>query len=136
MNPPLRLLSAFPSAHTPQWIVSVPEHDAWAAASPINRHGWMLLLPDWEGCVRLTPASIRRGWTYRGQPLPRRVRSLAYLLMEYVGEEALPDRLCIALCTDSPAGPRRDYAYQQVLHALSATIRSALLPQDDVRPPN
>ena len=87
--------------------------------------------------MRLTPASIRRGWTYRGQPLPGRVRALAYLLMEPVGEEALPDRLCIALCTDSPAGPRRDYAYQQVLHALNANIRSALMSQqDDVRPSN
>jgi hypothetical protein len=135
MNPPLRLLSAFPSAHTPQWIVSVPEHDAWAAASPINRCGWMMLLPDWGGCVRLTPASIRRGQNYRAQPLPPRMRPLAYLLMEQVGEMALPDRLCIALCTDSPAGPRRDYAYQQVMHALRANILSTVA-QEDIRTPD
>ena len=134
MNPPLRLLSAFPSAHSPQWIVSVPDHDAWAAASPIDRRGWMLLLPDWGGCVRLTPTSIRRGWTYRAQPLPNRVRSLAYLLMESNHEKAMTDRLCIALCTDSPAGPRRDYAYQQALEALCANIVSALAEHEDTHP--
>jgi hypothetical protein len=129
MNPPLRLLSAFPSAYAPQWIVSEPDHDAWAAASPINRRGWILLLPDWGGCVRLTPASIRRRRNYRGAPLPKRIQSLVYVLEDYVEQEAIPERLCIALCSDSPAGPRRDYAYQQVLHILSTTIHEALSSQ-------
>lgn len=132
MNPPLRLLSAFPSAHAPQWVVSVEDHDAWAAASPIKRGGWMLLLPDWGGCVRLTPSSIRRGRNYRGQPLPVKMQALVHVLADYIEQETIPERLCIALCSDSPAGPRRDYAYQQVLHALSTTIHEALhtLPPD------
>jgi hypothetical protein len=109
MNPPLRLLSVFPSTHTPQWVVSIPEHDAWAAASPLDRCGWMILLPDWGGCVRVTHASIRRGLTFRGKPLPPRVRTLAYRLADYVEQDRLQDRLCVVLCTDSPAGPRQDY---------------------------
>ncbi len=124
MNPPLRLLSVFPSDHAPQWIVSVPEHDAWAAASLLKRRGWMLLLPDWGGCVRLTQASIRRGCTYRGRPLPARIRLLAYLLADYVDQKIMPEGLCVALCSDSPTGPRQDYAYQQTLHALSAQLKA------------
>lgn len=122
MNPPLRLLSVFPSSAPPQWIVAIPEHDAWAAASPFNRQGWMLLLPDWGGCVRVTQASIRRGSTYRGRPLPARVRTLAYILADYVEQKSLANSLCLALCANIAAGPRQDYAYQQALHTLTSTI--------------
>lgn len=122
MNPPLRLLSAFPPGHEPKWLVSLPEHDAWAAASVLNRRGWMLLMPDWGGCVRMTYASIRRGATYRQTPLPARVRTLAYILVDYVDQDALQEGLCLALCADSPGGPRQDYAYQQVLHTLTTAI--------------
>jgi hypothetical protein len=122
MNPPLRLLSVFPSTNTPEWMVAIPEHDAWAAASPMNRCGWMILLPDWGGCVRVTHASIRRNRTFRGKPLPGRVRTLVYRLADYAEQDKLQDRLCLVLCTDSPTGPRQDYAYQQALHALMTTI--------------
>jgi hypothetical protein len=125
MNPPLRLLSAFPSNEPPQWIVAIPEHDAWAAASLFNRRGWMLVLPDWGGCVRLTQASIRRGCTYRGRPLPARVRTLAYILVDYVEQKSLQNSLCLALCADTAAGPRQDYAYQQALHTLTEAILKA-----------
>ncbi len=129
LDPPVRLLAGFDTrcGGEPDLVVGASGRAAWAAARFTGASFYVVHDADSPRRARFDLRGARRGITLYRRPIPAWARYLA-------GVTALSDLQSlpgaeIVVCSDEPAGPRRDHALGMVAAALWHTIND--LPTEE-----
>ncbi|MBK8025033.1 MAG: hypothetical protein IPK19_27395 [Chloroflexi bacterium] len=129
-NPPVRLLVHYQSLceqEAPDLVVAVPGRAIWAAVR-LNLSGFVKVIDaDSKRQVRFTARSARRRETLLGRPLPAWAGYVAGVTA-LIDVDAMPG-VEILICSDEPAGPRRDHSQGMLMAALWHQVNN--LPLDE-----